>query len=62
MYKVLTYNAPHRKTQDLLVRLKSRGYYDVEVIATPWVKRKSFKRKLPHRFLKSLDIMHENFS
>ncbi len=62
MYKVLTYNAPHRKTQDLLVRLKSRGYNDVEVIATPWVKRKNFKQKLPHRFLEPIDIMPEDFS
>ena len=33
MINVLTYNAPHRKTQDLLFRLKAKGYNDVSIIA-----------------------------
>ena len=49
MIKVITYNAPHRKTQDLLFRLKLRGHNEVEVFATPWVNRKNFTPLIPHR-------------
>ena len=46
---VLTYDAPHRKTQDLLSRLSAFGYEGVRVIATPWEKRNNFKPMIPHR-------------
>ena len=49
MIHVLTYDAPHRKTQDLLIRLKLKGYSDVHVFATPWKKRKNFQPLIPHR-------------
>jgi len=39
---VLTYNHPHRKTQDVLFRLKALGYKDVYVIAQPWEDRKNY--------------------
>tara|TARA_Y100000592_G_scaffold76476_1_gene119725 strand:+ start:7293 stop:7961 length:669 start_codon:yes stop_codon:yes gene_type:complete len=56
MITVLTYDAPHRKTQDLLFRLKVNGYDDVNVLATPWVERKNFKPLIPHRKFNILDI------
>ena len=56
MIYVLTYNAPHRKTQDLLLRLKVRGYDDINVLATPWEERKNFKPLIPHRKFNTLDI------
>ena len=56
MITVLTYDAPHRKTQDLLFRLKVNGYDDVSVLATPWVERKNFKPLIPHRKFNILDI------
>ena len=49
MIFVLTYDAPHRKTQDLLLKLKVRGYNDVQVLATPWESRENFKSLIPHR-------------
>ena len=49
MISILTYDAPHRKTQDLLFRLKAKGYSDVNVFATPWQKRKNFIPLIPHR-------------
>ena len=49
MIKVITYDAPHRKTQDLLFRLKLRGYNNVLVYATPWVLRKNFTPLIRHR-------------
>ena len=50
MIYVLTYDAPHRKrTQDLLLQLKIKGYDDIEVLATPWQARKNFEPLIPHR-------------
>ncbi len=51
MINVLTYDAPHRKTQDLLFRLKIKGYDNIRVLATPWKTRKNFKSLIPHRKL-----------
>jgi len=56
MIQVLTYDFPHKKTQDLLFKLKLRGYKDVLVVATPWVQRKNFTPLIPHRFLQAEDI------
>ena len=39
---VLTYDHPHRKTQDILFRLKALGYKEVFVIAQPWEERKNY--------------------
>jgi phosphoribosylglycinamide formyltransferase-1 len=49
MIVVLTYDAPHRKTQDLLVRLLTYGHDDISVIAVPWEKRKNHKPMISHR-------------
>jgi len=46
---ILTYDAPHRKTQDLLTRLAIHGHLDLSVIATPWEKRKNHKPMISHR-------------
>lgn len=57
MYTVLTYDAPHRKTQDLLFRLKALSYDDINVVATPWkVMKKKFKPLIPHRPPAVLDL------
>lgn len=39
---VLTYDHPHRKTQDFLYGLKSANVTDIKVLAQPWVQRKNF--------------------
>lgn len=49
MIVVLTYDAPHRKTQDLLLRLKAFGHKPILVVATPWETRKNFQPMIPHR-------------
>jgi phosphoribosylglycinamide formyltransferase-1 len=49
MLAVLTYDAPHRKTQDLLRRLKELGHTPVEVVATPWKERKRHLPLVAHR-------------
>ena len=49
MINVITYDFPHRKTQDLLFRLLAKNYKNIAVFSTPWVERKSFVPFIPHR-------------
>jgi phosphoribosylglycinamide formyltransferase-1 len=48
MIGLLTYQHPHRKTQDVLFRLLAGGF-DVTIIAAPWQDRINFKPLFPHR-------------
>lgn len=48
-YCVLTYNKPHRKTQDTLYRIKALGIQDVSVLVLPWHERKNHKPIISHR-------------
>ena len=48
MIVVLTYDNPHRKTQDVLFRLLAKGIKPL-VVATEWEERKSFKPIISHR-------------
>lgn len=52
---VLTYDHPHRKTQDILFRLKALGI-EVMVIAVPWQERKNFVPLFKHRPDSCIDI------
>ncbi|MES2388600.1 MAG: formyltransferase family protein [Bacteroidota bacterium] len=49
MNAILTYDAPHRKTQDLLFRMAAAGRKDIQVVATPWAERKNFVPIFYHR-------------
>lgn len=47
---VITYNTPHRKTQDVLFQLKAKGYENITVLALPFVKRENpFQPIFAHR-------------
>ena len=48
MIGVLTYDHPHRKTQDLLMRMKATGH-DIHVFAHTWAERDNFKPLIKHR-------------
>lgn len=62
MIAVLTYDAAHRKTQDLLFRLLALGYREeLVVVATPWVERKNWKPLFPHRPALALDMTLAQF-
>jgi len=52
---VLTYDVPHRKTQDLLFALRVQGYADAECIALPFEYR-NFKPLIHHRPGLNFDI------
>ncbi|ODS39455.1 MAG: hypothetical protein A7316_11025 [Candidatus Altiarchaeales archaeon WOR_SM1_86-2] len=56
MIGVITYNIPHKKTQDVLFRLKAFGFNDVECIAFPFIKRKKFTPLVQHRPTDLMDI------
>ena len=46
---VLTYDRPHRKTQDLLYRLALAGFGDVTVLQLPFVERPVWRPLIPYR-------------
>ncbi|MDW8333693.1 MAG: formyltransferase family protein [Bacteroidia bacterium] len=54
---VITYAAPHRKTQDLLLRMKALGREGLTVAALPWRERPgAFKPLIPHRPQEALPV------
>jgi phosphoribosylglycinamide formyltransferase-1 len=58
---VLTYDHPHRKTQDLLLRMKAQGHNDLIVFGAEWREMKSFKPILQHRPSVVLNVSPEIF-
>lgn len=57
---VITYNVPHRKTQDVLFQLKAKGYDNVNLLALPFVYRENpFKPIYAHRPSKAIDVQPE---
>ena len=53
---IITYNHPHRKTQDLLFGLKARGIEPVVVYGVEWKDRKNHQPLFPHRPQNCLNI------
>lgn len=54
---VISYNTPHRKTQDVLFQLKAKGYQNVTVLALPFVQRENpFSPIYAHRPSTALQI------
>ena len=59
---VISYNTPHRKTQDVLHLLKAKGYKNVKVYALPFIKRENpFKPIYEHRPSKAININLEDY-
>ncbi len=56
---IITYDHPHRKTQDLICRLKLMGYEDIELIVLPWVERNGHKPLYQHRPTEAVQITTE---
>ncbi len=61
MIALISYNTPHRKTQDLIFSLLARGHQKLYVIATPFVQRKSFVPIFRHRPSKAIDVELDTF-
>ena len=54
---VISYNTPHRKTQDVLNGLKAKGYEKIKVFALPFVQRENpFKPIYQHRPSKAIEV------
>ncbi len=49
MIGIITYDTPHRKTQDLVTSLILNGYSELHLITIPWVKRNNFQPIFKHR-------------
>ena len=62
MIGIITYDIPHRKTQDLVTKLILNGYSDLHLIVIPWVERKNFQPIFEHRPSKCLNISVEELS
>ncbi|WP_313578008.1 formyltransferase family protein [Chishuiella sp.] len=59
---VISYNVPHRKTQDVLHGLKAKGYKNVKLLALPFVKRENpFIPIYQHRPNKAIQITPKNY-
>lgn len=60
---VITYNTPHRKTQDVLHGLKVKGYKNVKVYALPFIQRENpFKPIYQHRPSKAINVEVETYT
>ena len=46
---ILTYNRPHRKTQDLLFRLIATGHKNINVLVSDWIDRPTHNPIYQHR-------------
>lgn len=60
MIVVLTFDHPHRKTQDLIFKLLAKGIRP-EVVATEWVARKNFEPIIWHRPANPMDLSLSDF-
>ena len=49
MIAIITYDAPHRKTQELICKLILNGYSEIQLVVIPWVKRKNYQPIFSHR-------------
>jgi len=49
MIAIITYDTPHRKTQDIVTKLILNGYSNLKLVVIPWVKRKNFQPLYAHR-------------
>ena len=56
MISIITYDAPHRKTQDLVSKLILNGHSDIHLVVIPWIERKSFLPIFKHRPSKKVSI------
>ena len=62
MIGIITYDTPHRKTQDLVTKLILNGYSKLHLIVIPWVERKNFQPIFKHRPSKCVKISVEELS
>ena len=62
MIGIITYDTPHRKTQDLVTKLILNGYSNIHLIVIPWVERKNYQPIFKHRPSNCVKISVEELS
>lgn len=62
MIGIITYDTPHRKTQDLVTSLIINGYSDLHLIVIPWIARENFIPLFRHRPSKCANVSIEDLS
>lgn len=62
MIAIITYDAPHRKTQDLVFKLILNGYSDIRLIVIPWAERKNYLPIFKHRPSNKVSISIDELS
>jgi phosphoribosylglycinamide formyltransferase-1 len=60
MIGIITYDAAHRKTQDLVTKLILNGYPSLHLVVIPWVNRKSIQPIFHHRPSTAADVSIED--
>lgn len=53
---IITYDAPHRKTQDLILKLILNGYSNIHLVIIPWIERENYLPIFKHRPSNELSI------
>lgn len=62
MIGIITYDKPHRKTQDLIFQMIINGFIDLNLIVIPWVERKNFSPIYKHRPSKCPQVSIDDLS
>ena len=59
---IITYDRPHRKTQDLVFGLMAHAHTNLTLIAIPWKERTNYMGLYAHRPTSCIDIIPQNFA
>ncbi len=60
--QIITYDKPHRKTQDIVFRLKLSGFTDIHLFVLPWITRPPHIPLYKHRPDNAFDISVDSFA
>ena len=61
MYCIISYDMPHKKTQDLCLRLKALGYQDITLLLMPVTYQKQFSPLINHRPSGAIKVSPDDF-
>lgn len=62
MIAIITYDNPHKKTQDVIFRLLAKGIKNIHIVALPWINRKNFVPIFNHKPTNAIDISLTEFA
>ena len=62
MIGIITYDKPHKKTQDLVTKLLLNGHSKIILVCIPFINRKQFQPLFEHRPNKCVDVSVEKMA